>query len=479
MSENSWGITQKKILDEAIENSESIVKIPGTDLQEMYKVPLEESKPKKSLKVFTIDIGLVNYNFDNVRIGKYKKKYCLKNNIDKLNSEDPKHQDIVQTILLNSKSYSKTKIKSLKKDLIDVGQEEPALITQFGTLWNGNRRVAQMRELFKEPEKLTGSPLALNQIKVCLLPNDFEDDDLRALEKRLQQDKETKEGYGLVSEMWKIQTELNECIAQDYFETDVTTPTKKEEDELKAEIGSDNYDTWPKILDAKKTIDLMDQYLQFAEKKFKEPMEGDYDIIEKNEDVTWFVELNTLLEKHVIPYYENNPEKGNSVIMEIKWKYKCFAAYSSDSKNDYHEIRDLWATFKDAKGTGEPKDTTNILDNIQEQSPIISEWEPISTTGDPNEPIENLIKLCDETREKDGVETKITDIEQESFKTNTRQRGQIAINPTTSLGQIEEKLQIILGRKEHIPKKNKTLKQKIDNCKQALTEIEKYSEQTE
>ena len=475
MSENNnWGITQKKILDVAKQDPPNKL-LDKNGNQELYKVPIYAGKPKTALEVFEIDVGLVNYNFQNVRIGKYKKKYCIKNKINELNPSDPKHQQIVQTILLNTKSYSQTKVSDLKEDLVKVGQEEPALITQFGTLWNGNRRTSQMRELFKEPKKIRESPLKLNKIKVCFLPNELEDPDLRALEKRLQQDKETKESYGLVSEMWKIQSELEDFE----FETDMTTPTNKEKIDLMASISSSDYNTWPKILDAKKTIGLMDEYLLFAEKLYKKPMEGDYEIIEENKDVTWFTDLNTLLEKYVIPYYDNNPEKGNSVDMEEKWKMKCFVAYSSDSAKNYEDMRKLWNTFKDAKGTGEASDTTDVLESLETESPIISDWDPNSISGDPNEPIEKLILLSNETRIVDGTETAVKDIEQESFITNTRKMKQIAINPVVLLAHVEEDLKIILNRKEHIPKNDKKLKQKVDNCKQSLTEIENHSNQTQ
>ena len=59
---------------------------------------------------------------------------------DGLDEQNEDHQKIIHNMLLNTKSYSTKSTASLKKDLLLKGQEDPALITEEGILWNGNRR---------------------------------------------------------------------------------------------------------------------------------------------------------------------------------------------------------------------------------------------------------------------------------------------------------------------------------------------------
>ena len=469
MSEdNVWRISKKKFLDEAKLVPENKVKSKLNDkFPELYKVKVKEGEPKKEFEVHNIDIKLVNYNFENVRIGKYKKKYCVKNDIDKLDPEVPKHQEIVQTILLNTKNYGKTKVKDLEKELKADGQEEPALITQYGTLWNGNRRVAKLRKMYEQPESVR-PPLELNKIKVCFLPNDLEDADLRALEKRLQQDKDTKEDYGLVSEMWKIKSELD-----DYdFEIDMESPTEEEKKELMPSIESDNFPSWSSMLEAKKTMELMDDFLEVAGEVYGKPMDGDYEFIEENKDVTYFVDLNKLLEKYVRPHHENKPG-SNTENMVTLWKKKGFVAYfsSTEWKKKYTNLRKVQNIFENATGSGEPGDSTVILDALETESPIISE-------ADPNESVEKLVALSNETRDVDGIPTTVKDIEQESFISATRKMDQLKIDPAVLLKRISEDLKIILTRKEYIPKKNDELIKKVEDCEKSLDEIRNTSNES-
>ncbi len=143
---SGWTSTHKeKLADEKIDGN----KIRDRGLQKQFDVPVHSDTSKIPLDVWEIDIDKVSYNFDNIRIGKYKKRHCFKLGIDELKPEEDEHQKVVQEILLNTKDYGEKATVDLKGDLVLKGQEDPALITEVGVLWNGNRRCAAMREMFE------------------------------------------------------------------------------------------------------------------------------------------------------------------------------------------------------------------------------------------------------------------------------------------------------------------------------------------
>ena len=184
----------------------------GNDLPVTYPVPLENNQKRIRLPVYKINIQTVNFNFDNVRVKKYIAAKCRELGVTKLNQELPEHQKVMQEILLTTKSYSAVKSASLKEDLAKFGQEDPALITPEGILYNGNRRVAAMRDFFEngftsskeDGQNVTAGNSDWKELLVCVLrkPNGdpLDADELRSLEKRLQNKKPTKEEYGDIND---------------------------------------------------------------------------------------------------------------------------------------------------------------------------------------------------------------------------------------------------------------------------------------
>ncbi|MBT5171568.1 MAG: hypothetical protein HOL90_04760, partial [Candidatus Nitrosopelagicus sp.] len=189
MSENStWTSTQQNRL-EAAKSEEGNIVHDSHNNQKEFDVAIYENKEDVSLPIYSIPIELVSFNFNNVRIEKYKKYALNKHQIDDLDESNDQHQDIVQKILLNARDYSQKRTNDLKNGnggLIEVGQREPALVTSTGVLWNGNRRCAVMKELFSDPLAEVGR-LSRGKIKVCFLP-ELTPPELRSLERRLQQD---------------------------------------------------------------------------------------------------------------------------------------------------------------------------------------------------------------------------------------------------------------------------------------------------
>ena len=111
----AWTSSHKESLaDEKIDEN----KIMDRGQQLQFPVPVHSTTSKLPLDVWEIDIDKVSYNFDNIRIGKYKKRHCFKLGIGELKPEEDEHQKVVQEILLNTKDYGEKATVDLKSDLV-------------------------------------------------------------------------------------------------------------------------------------------------------------------------------------------------------------------------------------------------------------------------------------------------------------------------------------------------------------------------
>ena len=131
VNESTWSTTRRNTLSDqkAIESNKvmQVDSTTNTSHQKITDVPVYSDAAKTPLPEYLIDINQVSYNFDNVRLWKYKKKKCRELGIDLdtgLDEENPNHQKIIHDMLLNTKSYSTKSTASLKKDLLLKGQEE-------------------------------------------------------------------------------------------------------------------------------------------------------------------------------------------------------------------------------------------------------------------------------------------------------------------------------------------------------------------
>ena len=134
--DNTWSTTQQNRLEEARGIPENIVP-DSHGHQKEHDVPVWEDRPDEPLAIFEIPIELVSFNFQNVRIEKYKKNACAVHDIDELDATNEEHQLIVQNILLTARDYSKKASGDLAEGtggLLEVGQREPALVTPTGAV---------------------------------------------------------------------------------------------------------------------------------------------------------------------------------------------------------------------------------------------------------------------------------------------------------------------------------------------------------
>lgn len=107
----------------------------------------------------------------------------------------------------------------LRKDLLDEGQKEPAIITFDGYIINGNRRLAALRKVGEE------------WMECIVLPSDATPKELYELELDLQMAKDTKMKYDWLNELLHI------CYGIEYLEESIQVLAKKmrlSDDEIKS-----------------------------------------------------------------------------------------------------------------------------------------------------------------------------------------------------------------------------------------------------
>ena len=374
--EATWTSSRAKAIKEQLEIESNKIMLPNADgigqHQDTFKVPVRSNDVKEALPVYEIDRKYVSYNFDNVRLWKYKKKKCKDLGIEKLDPKNEAHQNAIEDLLLNTHAYSNVSAADLKLDMAKKGQEDAALITPAGVLWNGNRRCAVLSDFykngFKKPNVVTipAGDRKHNRIKVAVLPADLDLKQLRDLEKRLQQKPHTEEEYGRVNEMGDIHDKIHEHEFENGSFNDATSEEKKY---FEKEFGYTEWKTWNKIIRAKKCIELMNAYLQSRHTE-KTPLIGNYDHIEENVGgVTWF-ENQVLQLDEVEKYFDANPDRGDKDTMILGFQENAFSAYETGDV-EQKRLRQLSSALQHATGDGDAKDTQPLLDSFIQNSSII------------------------------------------------------------------------------------------------------------
>lgn len=462
--DSTWSTTRRTQLSEQrnIEGNKVMDIDPTTGMghQRLELVPVYSDSQKIPLSVYEIDINCVSYNFQNVRLWKYRKKKCVELGIDPdegLEPENGDHQKIIQNLLLNTKNYSTEATADLKDKLLQNGQEDPALITEEGILWNGNRRCAVMRDIYEHPPSGQIPDGRWSRIKVCFLPDGLTPPQLRDLEKRLQQKADTKEDYGRLNEMGEIHDYLDNFVFEN--PEGYENPTIDEKREIVAQYHGTTWDTWSKIIQSKKIIDLLDEYLNSRDTTAN-PLVGNYDFIESNPSgLTWWDDVVTLLGV-VREYYENPNHNGDPDEKVEAYKAACFASYDVGiEKRAWDTIRKLRNTFDDADGSGGPKDSTRLLQTIESQSTIIRDWEQLSQTPD------SLIHNNELGRNS-----------KETLETNQRSMLQLGNDPKVILNGVINDITNI--DQNLVIQNDQELIELIQRCRERLQELQDLIEET-
>lgn len=462
VNSSAWSTTRRNILSEQkdIGTNKVIQTDPSTGAthQKLEEVPVYSDTQKIPLPVYEIDINSVSYNFQNVRLWKYKKKKCVELGIDPnggLDSENDVHQKIIQNLLLNTKNYSTEATADLKEKLLQNGQEDPAFITEEGVLWNGNRRCAVMKDIHEHPPSGGTPDGRWTRIKVCFLPEGLTATQLRDLEKRLQQKVDTKEEYGRLNEMG----EIHDYVENHDFENPegYENPTIDEKREIVAEYHGTQWNTWNKIIQSKKIIDLLDEYLNSRDTTAI-PLVGDYDFVESSPSgLAWWDDVVTLL-RVVAEYYENHDGDPDEKVEA--YKALCFASYDVGvTKRAWDTIRKLRNTLEDADGSGSPKDSTRLLQAIESESTIISDWGELSQNP------EALIR-----------NNELGENAKQILETNQRSMLQLGNDPKRILNEVINDITNI--DQNLVLQNDQKLIELIQKCREKLQELQDFVEKT-
>lgn len=158
----------------------------------------------RDLPVVRISIDVPIYRIANYRTNilqlRWVKEKQKAANFFLQGEENESVQKIQHEFLWDLAQAEKESITSIITTLETQKQREPILLSSSGVIVNGNRRVAAMRELYKEsPEQFP----SFSHVDCMVLPTTAKEDDLKDIEVRLQMTPETRLPYG-----W-----INECLA--------------------------------------------------------------------------------------------------------------------------------------------------------------------------------------------------------------------------------------------------------------------------
>lgn len=152
--------------------------------------PLEVMGKYQRLKQITVRIGVPVYRMQNGRTRTFQKEYLATHpdvaaDLFTLDPESVAAQKAQHTIL-----QKLAEDEDLYKEFSGGTQQtEPIIVTSTGVVVNGNRRLCVWRTLFaKDPSEYKH----FEYIEVAVLPEDCDEAEIRALEKRLQIQKNTQ-----------------------------------------------------------------------------------------------------------------------------------------------------------------------------------------------------------------------------------------------------------------------------------------------
>ena len=284
-----------------------------------YRVPYKSNTEYTPLKVYEIPIGdrfeiMLRFNLDNSRIIKHV--LAARENGQELNPERKETQDFIRNILLNDRFYSKHAIKNLKEDLQNTGQLEPAIISCDGTVWNGNRRIAVMADMFKNE-----GDARYSKVKAVFLP-ELTKKELKQLEHRLQLAYDFKEDYDRVTLYLLCRERINEGWAYNELENSF----------------KGRY-TQKKIKEFIKQIDIIDKYLERIGRPREYPTLGDKG-----------AEFFTAVQSH-IDYEKNKRGTSDVEIDKITSEFFSAAAHKDSTYQDARHLSEVLQSKTAARST--------------------------------------------------------------------------------------------------------------------------------
>ena len=161
------------------------------------------------LPLVRLEVSIPIYRIKNGRTSveqyRYIKKHKLEATFFQGSEENSSVQSAQDLILLE---LSKDARASIFSELAHVAlQTEPLLITSHGTVLNGNRRLAAMRQLFDDDSHRYSS---FSHVDVAVLPKGARERDLELLEAELQLRPETRLEYGWIERRLKLRYQVQD-----------------------------------------------------------------------------------------------------------------------------------------------------------------------------------------------------------------------------------------------------------------------------
>lgn len=182
--------------------------IPRADRQTRIEHALEASKTNEKLHgyrphpidlpLISLDVSIPIYRMENFRTFTAQKRAISKNSLPKDTFEKGQESQSTQQrqheILIElSKKGKADRVVPIYDVLAREGQRESILITQFGVVVNGNRRLAAMRDLLDSNAGIDSDRFRF--VDCAVLPADVTAEDILRIEGLLQAKAETKLDY--------------------------------------------------------------------------------------------------------------------------------------------------------------------------------------------------------------------------------------------------------------------------------------------
>jgi hypothetical protein len=173
-----------------------------------YKSRTEE------LDVKRVAISALIYRVANMRTSVRQRECIVQQSLSvtffSAGQENLETQQIQHSILVELSHDSRADIFAELQRTAD--QTEPLLVTTFGVVVNGNRRLAAMRELLhSDPARFS----SFSHIDVAVLPLDADEDTLSEIETALQIRPDLRSPYGWIEEALGLRTQIDE-LGWDY-----------------------------------------------------------------------------------------------------------------------------------------------------------------------------------------------------------------------------------------------------------------------
>jgi|APSaa5957512535_1039671.scaffolds.fasta_scaffold27804_2 hypothetical protein len=327
-----WDIDKRKQINKYLKNEK--------------KLPLRTRLPWRGdqltkFDVYEIPTSLLFYNFKNTRIRSELEGFLHIEN-KRLNSNSPQQIKKVHDILLNSKWFGDMATKRLMEDLHNRGQLDPAVARPDGVLIDGNRRLAILRQLEINATSEDSDSDEFSTMYVCFLPDDSSEDDLKALEMRIQMTQSFQVKYGEINTALEFR-HLHEDLG--WSVTDIEEITRK-------------YYKEKKIRDMIRTIGIIDECLLLL------PPKGKYEKQYTQLDKGWegFANLDRILQ-----WAEKDDPENTAWHKRIK--YLGFQIMSSPDTT-YADIRKLYKILKQSEASDEIHKTSATLKGENNSNPL-------------------------------------------------------------------------------------------------------------